>query len=236
MINIAVVEDEDVYADKLQEYLEKYEAESNNSFSITHFSDGYHIIDNYKAEYDVILMDVKMQNMNGMTAAKKIRKKDAEVVIIFITKTPQYAIQGYAVDALDYVLKPVSYFALTQRLERAINRIRNRNDKFVTIIFKGGAKKININDIYYIEIANHTLTYHTRDGEYSATGTMKSIENELKDEGFFRCNRCYLVNLNYVDKIEGKFAVVNGEKLLISRSRKSDFLEALTDQMRKVIK
>ena len=74
----------------------------------------------YKAVYDIILMDIEMKFMDGMMAAEEIRKVDTEVIIIFITNSPQYAIKGYAVDALDYVLKPVSYYAFSQRLGRAV--------------------------------------------------------------------------------------------------------------------
>ena len=75
----------------------------------------------YRAVYDIILMDIEMRFMDGMTAAEKIREHDSEVVIIFITNMPQYAIKGYRVDALDYVLKPVSYFAFSQRINGTEN-------------------------------------------------------------------------------------------------------------------
>ncbi len=234
MINIAIVEDEDSYAHQLGGYLDRYANENGKKINYTFYTDGYQIIDNYKAQFDIIFMDVKMKYMDGMTAAKKIRKIDSEVVIIFITTTSQYAIKGYAVDALDYVLKPISYFDFTQRLERGISRIIRHVDKYTTIVYKGGAQKLNIKDIYYIEIENHTLTYHTKDGEYSVSGTMKSVEEELKDEGFFRCNSCYLVNLRYVEGMRDRFTIVNGEKLLVSRSRRTAFLDVLVDYMREV--
>ncbi len=126
MIKIAIVEDELAYAKQLQEFLLQYEKEMGESFHITTFSDGDEIVHKYKADFDIILMDVEMKFMDGMSAAEEIRKVDTEVVIIFITNMAQYAIKGYAVDALDYVLKPVSYFAFSQRLARAISRMKKR--------------------------------------------------------------------------------------------------------------
>ena len=104
MINIAIVEDEAMYAKQLQEFLQQYQKENGEVFNITVYSDGDQIVHKYKSQFDIILMDVEMKFMDGMSAAEEIRKADTEVVIIFITNMAQYAIRGYAVDALDYVL------------------------------------------------------------------------------------------------------------------------------------
>lgn len=113
MIRIAIVEDEEAYAAQLTEFLHKYEEEENAVFEITRFRDGDEITEKYRASFDIILMDVQMQFMDGISAAEEIRKTDSEVVIIFITNMRQYALRGYAVDAMDYVLKPISYFAFS---------------------------------------------------------------------------------------------------------------------------
>ena len=126
MIRIAIVEDDRVYAGTLQEYLCRYEKESGEIIQSTLFEDGEDIAVGYRAEYDIILMDIEMQFMDGMSAAETIRKVDEEVTIIFITNMAQYAIRGYSVNALDYVLKPVSYFAFSQRLDRAVSRLRKK--------------------------------------------------------------------------------------------------------------
>ena len=101
MIKIAIVEDEAMYAKQLEEFLHQYEAENQEAFEITIYSDGDQIVNKYKSQFDIILMDVEMKFMDGMSAAEEIRKMDSEVVIIFITNMAQYAIRGYAVDALD---------------------------------------------------------------------------------------------------------------------------------------
>ena len=126
MINIAIVEDEAMYAKQLQEFLHQYEKENGEVFNITVYSDGDQIVHKYKSQFDIILMDVEMKFMDGMSAAEEIRKVDTEVVIIFITNMAQYAIRGYAVDALDYVLKPVNYYQFCTKLSRAIQRVQRR--------------------------------------------------------------------------------------------------------------
>lgn len=236
MIGIAIVEDEAAYAAQLQEFLYRYAQESGQEFEIRVFSDGDEIIENYKAQYDIILLDVEMKYMDGMTAAEEIRKVDPEVVIIFITNMVQYAIRGYAVDALDYVLKPVSYFAFSQRLNRAIARMKKRARRYLAIAIKGGTQKLDIDQLYYVESQGHNLIYHTAQGQHTTTGTMKDAEEKLEALGFFRCNKGYLVNLAHVEAVRDGCAIVAGDELLISRARKNDFMEALTDYMGEVMK
>ena len=236
MINIAIVEDEAMYAKQLQEFLQQYQKENGEVFNITVYSDGDQIVHKYKSQFDIILMDVEMKFMDGMSAAEEIRKVDTEVVIIFITNMAQYAIRGYAVDALDYVLKPVSYFAFSQRLNRAISRMKKREQKVITVNIKGGAVRINIANIYYIESQGHTLILHTILGNYETTGKMKEMEEKLSEMNFCRGNKGYLINLQHVERIQDGCALVKGENLTLSRARRKVFMEALTRYWGEVIK
>ena len=236
MIKIAIVEDEHAYAMQLQEYLHQYEKENGEVFEISFFSNGDEIVNKYNPVYDIILMDVEMKFMDGMSAAEEIRKVDTEVVIMFITNMPQYAIRGYAVDALDYVLKPVSYFAFSQRLNRAISRMKKRETKMITISIKGGTVRLNITNVTYIESQGHTLIFHTVNGIYETSGTMKELEKELSELNFYRGNKGYLINLAHVESVKDGCAVVRGEQLLLSRARKKEFMEALTRYWGEVIK
>ena len=215
MIKIAIVEDEAMYAKQLEEFLHQYEKENGEAFDITIYSDGDQIVNKYQSQYDIILM---------------------EVVIIFITNMAQYAIRGYAVDALDYVLKPVSYFAFSQRLSRAIGRMKKRETKMIMVSMKGGTVRINIANIYYIESQGHTLILHTILGDYETTGTMKEMEEKLADMNFCRGNKGYLINLAHVDGITDGCAMVKGEQLVLSRARKKEFMEELTKYWGEVIK
>ena len=238
MIRIALVEDDPAYAEQLLSYLREYEKESKERISVQTFSDGEDIVTEYRADYDIILMDVEMKFMDGMSAAEEIRKMDTEVVIIFITNMPQYAIQGYRVDALDYVLKPVSYFAFTQRIDRALTRLKKREKKYLTIAVKGGMMKLDLSEICYVEVQDHDLIYHTVAQDYRTKGTMRDAEESLadgmKEERFFRCNRCYLVNLDFVENFQGSDVTVNGDCIQVSRARKKAFLNALNDFMNEV--
>lgn len=236
MIKIAIVEDEHAYAMQLQEYLRQYESENGEVFEISLFSDGDEIVNKYKPIYDIILMDVEMKFMDGMSAAEEIRKVDTEVVIMFITNMPQYAIRGYAVDALDYVLKPVSYFAFSQRLNRAIGRMKKRESKTIAISIKGGTVRLDVANITYIESQGHTLIFHTNVGCYESSGTMKDLEKELTSMNFYRGNKGYLINLAHVERVLDGCAIVRGQQLGLSRARKKEFMEALTRYWGEVMK
>jgi DNA-binding LytR/AlgR family response regulator len=236
MIRIAIVEDEIRYQEQLIEFLRKFEQDRREIIEIEIFSDGDEIVENYKAQFDIILMDVQMQFMDGMSAAEEIRKLDTEVVIIFITNAAQYAIKGYAVDALDYVLKPISYFQFSERLNRAVERMKKRETHYLTISLKGGVKRLKISDIHYVESQGHNLVYRTNKGEFIATGTMKDLENQLSSFHFYRGHKGYLINLEHVEGMKDHCAVVKGEELLVSRMKRKGFMEALANYWGEVVK
>ena len=214
---IAVVEDSAQDRAVLDSYLEKYQQEKNCHFQITHFSDGDEIALGYKGGYDLILMDIEMTFMDGMSAAEEIRRADPEVLIIFITNSPQYAIKGYAVQALDYILKPLSYYAFCQRMNHVRELLGRRQKHFLTVPCAGGVQKLDVSDIYYVEICDHDLLFHTKQGEVHSTGSMRDVEQKLPPENFFRSSKAYLVNLEHVDGIQDEDAIVNGERVQISR-------------------
>lgn len=234
MLRIAVVEDDKTYAAQLKEYLVRYGTEKNQKISVALFPDGEDIVTDYSAEFDIILMDVEMTFMDGMTTAERIREKDNEVVIIFITNMPQYAIQGYKVDALDYVLKPISYFAFSQRIDRALTRVKKKEATYITVAQKGGKKKLNVDKICYVEVRDHDLIYHSTKGDIVTKSSMKEAENTLGGTKFFRCNRCYLVNLEYVEDFRGNDVTVASDVIQVSRARKKAFMDALNDYMNEV--
>ncbi len=237
MLEIAIVEDEESYRNVLCEYLKKYEQETEEEIHVSIFTDGDEIVENYTAKYDIILMDIEMQFMNGMDAAHKIREVDKAVIIIFITNMAQYAIQGYAVDALDYVLKPISYFAFSQRIQRAVGRMKKREERYINIVSKNGVNKVAVSEIGWIESEGHRLIYHAKDQVYESTlNSMKEIENELKDCNFFRCNKGYLVNLAHVKAIRDGWAILTNGQVMISRAKKTEFQKALTTYAGETVK
>ena len=231
-IRIGIVEDDPASAQLIVDYLKRYQSEFNQEFTVSLFDDGETLVERYKPTYDILLMDIEMARMNGLQAAKKIRERDDSVVIVFITAAPQYAISGYEVQALSYVLKPVPWFAFSQELKRSIDAVRRRNDDSMLVETGTNQMRVLLSDILYIESIRHTIIIHTFDGKLSITGTLKELETRLAEHDFFRSNSCYLVNLRHVTGVRDQDSVMsNGELLRISRPRKKAFMQALTDYM-----
>lgn len=227
-INVAIVEDNHECADTLKKYLKRYSRDYNIIIDVFTFQDGEDIVSFYESKYDIILMDIEMKRLDGMSAAKKIREFDKDVIIIFITNTPQFAIKGYEVKALSYLLKPVPYFAFQQEINNAMTEIQKKKESFILVTTDEGIVKLNIFDIYYVETMKHYLLIHTKNQEYRTKMSLKKMEDNLKEGSFFRCNSCYLVNLDEVTGVSGDFVLIKKIELKISRPRKKEFMEALT--------
>lgn len=224
---IAIVEDDKACTALLESHIIKYASHHNENFEIFKFEDGDEITSDYEAKYDIIFLDIEMKRMDGISAARKIRSFDNDVIIIFITIMPQYAIKGYEVEALSYLIKPVPYFALQQELMKSLERLDKRNRKYVLLKTENGIIRTNVSDIYYVETMKHHLIIHTKMGVYTIKSTLKNFYGELEGSPFCFCNSCYIINLEEVTGIQGEDVIVNGEKLKISRPRKKKFMEEL---------
>lgn len=235
MIHIAIVEDEALYTTKLTEYISRFQQETGNRVKLTYFTDGDEITEKYSGGYDIILMDIQMRFMDGMTAAEKIRELDQEVIIMFITNMTSYAIRGYEVEAMDYIVKPVEYFSFSQKLLKAVNKLNRKQEHFVSLSTEAGLQKIKVDDIYFFEIFGHNIVCETRHGGFQSRMSMQEIEKKLPGECFFRISRSCLVNLKYVDEVKSGECVVNGENLQISRNKKKDFMQTLMDYMGRTV-
>lgn len=225
--SFAVVDDEKEQTDAVCEMLKRYFKETKGEYSVSVFHDGAELLTDYKPLYDVIFLDIEMEQINGMKTAKRIRKTDERTAIVFITRLARLAIGGYEVSALDFIVKPVEYDAFSYKMKKILSHVDKSKAVFFSIKQDDRIDFLNEDDITYIEVIDHSVVYHTVKGDYREWGTLKNAERQLTEGKFAYCNRCYIVNLRYVTKIEGDSVVVNGVPLIISRYKKKDFTEAL---------
>lgn len=233
MINVAIVEDEQSHAQILKDYIVRFGDVYKQQFNISHLKDGLDLVDEYKSQYDIILLDIQMKHLDGMAAAKRVRELDTDVVIIFITTTVQYAVQGYSVDALGYVLKPVSYTQFEQLFEKAIKRISVRDKRlYIKVTVEDVQMKIDCSNISFIESQRNNVILHCENGEFTTLGPLKKFDEMLSSHGFSKCHNAYIINLSYVVAVQKEEVVLStGVNLPISRARKKEFMAALTEDI-----
>lgn len=228
-MHIAIVEDDPATRAQLAEYIQRYTRQYGTTFQVDTFADGDEIAENYRPVYDILFMDIEMKHLDGMETARRIRQLDGEVLIIFITNTAQYAINGYSVGATDYMLKPVPYFCFSQQLKKAVGQLQKRARFDLTVTAEDGMRRLNTAEIYYIESDGHTVHFYTENGDFSASGLLKNFEEKLAGRPFARCNNCYLVNLAQVAGIAQEIVKVGPHSLPVSRTKRRAFLDAMSD-------
>ncbi|MBN1316160.1 MAG: response regulator transcription factor [Anaerolineales bacterium] len=228
MISIAIVEDEQQQIEQLSGFLNRYQTAAGRKLSIQTYTDGDELLYEFRpGKFDILLMDIQMKRVDGMTAAQKIRARDKAVIIIFITNIVQYAVKGYSVQAFDFIVKPIDYDAFAEKLEMAISRVHKQETTTVCLKLVSGFNIFNLDEIVCIEIISRKLFIHTIDNTYQCNGTLQGIEEALNDERFYRCHAGCLVNLQHVKKIESVDLLAGEKRIPVSRHRRKGLLDAL---------
>lgn len=223
-MKIAVVDDSREDAQRIVMYLEQFQQEGSLDFQTKVFYASVDFLEEYHGEYDVIFLDIEMPGSNGLEVAREIRSRDQSVGIIFITSLAQYAIEGYEVQAIDFMVKPVGYCNFSMKLEKAFRFIENHREQDILLSNKEGIFRIRVSNILYIEKDRDYLCFHTNQECSRTRGSMKDIKEKKDILPFSECTSGCLINLNYVRRV-GKDCVVltSGQELPLSRRLKKEF-------------
>ena len=235
MLNIAVIEDNDIDAEHLKQALEEFQDREKEKLNIHRFISGEAFLNDYRPIYDIVFLDVELPGMNGMETAEKFRGYDMDTPLIFVTNVAALAIKGYQYNAMDYMLKPVTGEDIYIRMKKIVQK-QDRRKISLTVPIENGIKIVPISDIVHIESFGHTLIYHTKNGNHKVRdkSSMKSLEEKLIPHNFQRCSVSYLVNLNFLDSIQGnEVLLANGERLPISRNKKKEFIDSFFEAIKK---
>ena len=224
MIRIAVLEDEKIEAEKLRAFLNRIKEEQKIEFQSFFYATIHDFERDYASQFEVLLLDIELPDGNGMELAKRIRLKDASVSIIFVTHLAQYAISGYSVGALDYILKPVEYPSFAMKMQRALIRIRQTKEEFITINSGTNLVRTSTWELKYIEIYKHHIYYHVGDRIIESYGILSKVEPSLPSRGFFRCSNSFIINFRFVDWIDSSNVYIGDKAIPVSRSKKKELL------------
>ncbi len=232
MLSIAVCEDgillQQTIIAKVNSYLEKNHLRGQ----VSGFSRSDELVSK-SSSFDIVLMDIGMNGMDGMQAAKELRLQGKDCEIIFVTAFSSYVYEAFNVDASNFLVKPVSDEKLYVALNRAVKRVL-KSDHSLSLIIKKGTEilKIRLCDILYCEALDHRLTIHTQSGNVAYYENIASIEQKL-DENFFRCHRSYIINLKQVVACEKDTVMFsNGDRALVSRRKAGELSQKLLNTIR----
>ena len=229
MYNVAICEDEPVFAQTLERICRETLDRLHIEYQITHFSNSESFSETLAEEYegyDIILLDIVMDGMDGMTLAHKIRETDKNIVIIFISGY-DFALQSYDVNAFHYFSKPIDETALSRKISQAYaDKVKHDDGIFI----KTGTKnvRISLSDIVCLETKNRHVEVSLINESVYYNGKLTDLLPLLPQESFVRCHQSFVVNMNHIIEVTRKDAIAtNGKKIPISRTYMNEMREAL---------
>lgn len=232
MISVSICEDEAFFASELGKLLDLYCGLHETRFSVSTFSNGEKLLVSRQIP-DIILMDIKLPGRDGMEIVQRLRGLGGGSQVIFITAYQKYVFQAFDLDAVHYILKPVTAEKLFPALDKALKRISSDGGKTVFVSNGTGASRIPLRDILYCDAMDHRITVHTLAETFQFFGSLDAVQEQL-DGRFFRSHRSYLVNMDHVIEKQTGFAIVaGGDKVLIARRKQQEFTRRLLEVCRK---
>lgn len=235
MYRIHMVEDEQAAADALRELLNRYAREHGLSFQVTHNTSALPLMTDQPA-YDIVFMDIQLPGINGMEAAELLRTYDRSVPLIFVTDLAQYAVRGYEVDAMDFIVKPVNYGALTRCLDKALRSVGHNRAGTLVVPTRDGARVILLSELSSVQVRDHDLVYTQVGGRepLKVRGSLGAVERQLAELGapFVRVSQSCLANMALIRRItRDALEMEGGETLWFSRGKRKAAMERITDYL-----
>lgn len=217
-IKIAIVDDEDIQVDTMTSLIKEAAARLSLSVSLIDFSSGEAFLFTLEdhPDLDMVFLDIEMNQTDGLEVAKKIRQTDKDLTIVFATAFAEYAVQGYDVQALDYLLKPIELDKVKRVLKRHLDRQPAVVEK-VTLESQGEVIKLALDDILYVEVNRRECEIHTLNGSVTVSRTLKELSEELSED-FIQTHRSYLVNVSHMNRLlKTDIELSNGAVVPVSR-------------------
>ncbi len=231
MIQIAVCEDDPVLLEQLAGWVRQILDERCIKYNLEVFSNGGALL--LREAFDILLLDIAMKPLDGLTLARKLRSRGDESRLVFITAHRQYAIDAFDVQASHYLLKPVNREKLEKLLVRLCDSVQEERPYTIAVRQGASLRRIPLAQILYLEVLDRKIHLHTVKEEIPFYGKLDELAMELP-ETFFRCHRSYMVNLQHVQCYDrGEVELDTGEKILLSKRRHKAFGLAFLHYLKK---
>jgi len=221
MIKIAICEDVHASADMLLAIVNQYFKQADKKHMVNVYHSGVALLEAVEkgAGFDICLLDILMKPLNGMETAHKIREKDKDCVIVFLTASSEFAVESYKVKAFNYLLKPYNYADICATLDNAVLLIEKKLNEKITIKINKRIFTVVKNDILYLQSTNHIVTFYLADGIELLKHTTIDAMYELLGHPFLRCHKSYLVNMRHITNVFANTVIIkNNIELPISKS------------------
>lgn len=230
MIKIAIVEDEIKNMKQIQLFLQQIQQQKKTLCTVKTFMDGSEFVSQLEQQWDLILLDIEMPDLNGLETAKKIREVNQDTKIVFVTHMDEYAVEGYIYNASNYILKPLNEQEFFMKVGKIIEQIKQTSQDNIYLSNRDEMLKIPLSEVVYIEAQGHMITLHMENHievKSTSVGTLTQLEKTLSSKGFYRCYKSYIVNLRYVYDIKEQCLLQDGTLLEIGRGKKKEFRRIL---------
>lgn len=230
-LTIAICDDNPGDISILKNFIEDYKTMRQVCMDIDTFSSGEEFLSGLKQKnYDIIFMDIYMTGMSGIETVRTIRNSSpASSSVIFTSTSREHAIEAFGVNAAHYLLKPLTYDAVEEALERCILKFDGHLSKQITLKCSQGDITIPLDNILYIEVFNKVCTIHTAKRSFQTYMTLNSIF-ELLDDSFMKAQRSFIVNMHTIKSFYFDHIVLtDGKDIVLSRKNRSDLKKQYQD-------
>lgn len=234
MILLAIVDSNLQDAQMLEKCVECYMKKKDIGYLSHRYDGGVEFIRS-RTNYDIVLTDIQLKDMDGLDAARFLRIVNKDAALIFVTQKAEMAVRGYKVNAMDFILKPIDQPMIDCAMERALKGIPKCRESFFALKTPDSIVSLSIYSIYYVEVYGHELVYHTQHGDYKVRGRLREAREKLKDGYFIQCSRSHLVNVHHMQGLYGDYLMINGTNVPVTKVHHKEIKQAYLEYLGKCV-